>query len=131
MLFDELFGTMKFKNEMEKIKFETLFSEYMQLLPDSLHKNQFELAKEIPGSEYEDWVVILTHPAFDSWKSKQIAIIATAATDKALANGDLEDKGALNLLKARQDILNNEKKNEKPTVIVIPESLFFKGKEDS
>lgn len=127
MLFDELFGTMKFKNDAEKIKFQCLFDEYMQLLPDSLHKNQFELEKEIPGSTYEDWVVILTHPAFDTWKSKQIAIIATAATDRALANGDLEDKGALNLLKARQEVLNSEKKAEKPTIIVIPESLFFKG----
>ena len=130
MLFNELFGTMKFKSDIEKKKFETLFQEYMHLLPDSLYKNQFELAKEIEGSEYEDWVRILTHPSFDSWKSHQIAIIATASTDKALAGGNIDDKNAVTLLKVRQDVLNSEKKAEKPTIIVIPESLFFKGEED-
>ena len=63
-------------------------------------------------------------------KAKQIAIIATTSTDKALAGGDMDDKNAVNLLKVRQDVLNSEKKAEKPTIIVIPESLFFKGKED-
>lgn len=130
MLFNDLFGTMKFKSDIEKKKFEALFQEYMQQLPDSLYKNQFELSKDIPGSEYEDWVRILTHPSFDSWKSHQIAIIATASTDKALAGGNIDDKNAVTLLKVRQDVLNSEKKAEKPTIIVIPESLFFKGEED-
>lgn len=127
MLFDELFGTMHFKDTVERNRYEALFQEYMKLLPDSLYKNQFELAKEIVGSEYEDWVRILTHPSFDSWKSHQIAIIATASTDKALAGGNIDDKNAVTLLKVRQDVLNSEKKAEKPTIIVIPESLFFKG----
>jgi hypothetical protein len=130
LLFNDLFGTMKFKSDIEKKKFEALFQEYMQQLPDSLYKNQFELSKDIPGSEYEDWVRILTHPSFDSWKSHQIAIIATASTDKALAGGNIDDKNAVTLLKVRQDVLNSEKKAEKPTIIVIPESLFFKGEED-
>ena len=130
LLFNDLFGTMKFKSDVEKKKFEALFQEYMQQLPDSLYKNQFELSKDIPGSEYEDWVRILTHPSFDSWKSHQIAIIATASTDKALAGGNIDDKNAVTLLKVRQDVLNSEKKAEKPTIIVIPESLFFKGEED-
>ena len=129
-MFDKIFGTMKFKDAADKKRIEILFNAYMENLPDNFYKNQFDLAKEIPGSTYEDWVRILTHPAFDTWKAKQIAIIATTSTDKALAGGDMDDKNAVNLLKVRQDVLNSEKKAEKPTIIVIPESLFFKGKED-
>ena len=128
-MFNKLFGTMKFKDAIEKANLKTLFEAYMENLPESFYKNQFELAKDLGGS-YEDWVKVLTHPAFDSWKSHQIALIATTSTDKALAGGDLDDKSAVNLLKVRQDVLNQEKKAEKPTIIVIPESLFFKGKED-
>ena len=101
----------------------------MQNIPDNFYKNQFELSKEYVGSSYEDWVKILKHPAFDSWKAEQIAIIASTQTDKALAGGDLSDKEAINLLKVRQDVLKDEKKTEKPTIIVIPESLFFKDEE--
>ena len=125
-LFETLFSTMKFKNDFEKKKISLLFNEYMQNIPDNFYKNQFELSKEYVGSSYEDWVKILKHPAFDSWKAEQIAIIASTQTDKALAGGDLSDKEAINLLKVRQDVLKDEKKTEKPTIIVIPESLFFK-----
>ena len=128
-LFETLFSTMKFKNDFEKKKISLLFNEYMQNIPDNFYKNQFELSKEYVGSSYEDWVKILKHPAFDSWKAEQIAIIASTQTDKALAGGDLSDKEAINLLKVRQDVLKDEKKTEKPTIIVIPESLFFKDEE--
>lgn len=129
-MFDKLFSTMKFDNSSDRKRMKILFEEYMKGIPENFYKNQFELAKEYDGSTYEDWVRILKHPAFDTWKSEQIAIIATTSTDKALAGGsDVDDKGALNLLKMRQDVLNSEKKVEKPTIIVIPESLFFK-KED-
>ena len=129
-MFDKLFGTMNFTNSSDRKRIKLLFEEYMKNLPDNFYKNQFELAKEIDGTTYEDWVRILKHPAFDSWKSEQIAIIATTSTDKALAGGsDVDEKSALNLLKMRQEVLNTEKKVEKPTIIVIPESLYFKKEE--
>ena len=59
---------------------------------------------------------------------EQIAIIAETTTDKALAGMD-KDASSLNLLKMRQDVLSSEKKTEKPTIIVIPEALFFKEEE--
>ena len=125
--FETLFGTMKFNNTTERKKLQILFENYMDDLPANFYLNQFDLAKKYAGSSYEEWVRILTYPAFDSWKSSQIAIIATTQTDKALAGGeDLGDKNALSLLKARQEVLKDEKKVEKPTIIVIPESLFFK-----
>lgn len=130
-MFDKLFSTMKFTNSSDRKRVKILFDEYMSNLPDNFYKNQFDLAKEYEGSTYEDWVRILKHPAFNSWKSEQIAIIATTSTDKALAGGsDVDDKGALALLKMRQDVLNSEKHVEKPTIIVIPEALFFKKEGD-
>lgn len=124
--FESLFGTAKFASSTERKKLQILFENYMSDLPANFYLNQFDLCKKYPGSSYEEWVKILTHPAFDSWKSSQIAIIATTQTDKALAGGeDLADKNALSLLKARQDVLKDEKKVEKPTIIVLPESLFF------
>ena len=78
-----------------------------------------------PDTSYEDWVRILKHGTFVTWKQEQIAIIAETSTDKALAGMD-RDASTLNLLKMRQDVLNAEKKVEKPTIIVIPEALFFK-----
>lgn len=125
-LFEDLFGTMAFANDTERKKIKILFENYMDNIPDNFYKNQFELAKEYPGSTYNEWVKILKHPAFDTWKSEQIAIIATTQTDKALAGGDVLDKEALNLLKVRQDVLKEEKKVEKPTIIVIPNDLFFR-----
>ena len=125
--FESLFGTMKFVNSSERKKISILFEEYLKDLPDNFYLNQFDLAKKYEGSSYEEWVKILTYPAFDSWKAQQIALIAATSTDKALAGGDdLGDKNALNLLKARQEVLRDEKKVEKPTIIVLPESLFFK-----
>ena len=125
-LFEDLFSTMSFANDTERKKIKILFENYMDNIPDNFYKNQFELAKEYPGSTYNEWVKILKHPAFDTWKSEQIAIIATTQTDKALAGGDVLDKEALNLLKVRQDVLKEEKKVEKPTIIVIPNDLFFR-----
>lgn len=125
-LFEDLFSTMAFANDTERKKMKILFENYMDNIPDNFYKNQFELAKEYPGSTYNEWVKILKHPAFDTWKSEQIAIIATTQTDKALAGGDVLDKEALNLLKVRQDVLKEEKKVEKPTIIVIPNDLFFR-----
>lgn len=130
-MFDKIFGTMKFTNATDRKRIKILFEEYMKNIPENFYKNQFDLAAEYEGSTYEDWVRILKHPAFDSWKSEQIAIIATTSTDKALAGGtDIDDKGALSLLKMRQEVLTSEKKVEKPTIIVIPESLFFKKEGD-
>ena len=129
-MFNKLFNSMHFKDNMDRLKIQTLFDEYMNNLPDNFYKNQFELAKEY-GAGYEDWVRILSHPAFDTWKAEQIALIAKTTTDKALAGGsDLADKNALPLLKTRMDVLKDERKSEKPTIIVIPESLFFKGDDE-
>ena len=125
--FENLFGTMKFANSSERKKLNILFDEYIKDLPTNFYLNQFDLAKKYEGSTYEDWVKILVYPAFDSWKAQQIALIAATSTDKALAGGeDLGDKNALNLLKARQEVLKDEKKVEKPTIIVLPDSLYFK-----
>ena len=125
--FNELFSTMSFTSDIERKKLQILFESYMENIPDNFYKNQFELAKDYPGSTYEEWVKILKHPAFNTWKAEQIAIIATTQTDKALAGGeDVVDKEALNLLKIRQEVLKDEKKVDKPTIIVIPESLYFR-----
>jgi hypothetical protein len=99
---------------------------YMSDIPDNFYENQFSLAKKYSGTSYEDWVRILKHPAFNSWKAEQIAIIATTSTDRALAGQGEDGRDTLNLLKMRQDVLNQEKKTEKPTIIVIPEDLFFR-----
>lgn len=124
--FKTLFKTMKFKNKVEEKTIETLFEFYMEDIPDNFYLNQFDLAKKYSGSSYEDWVKVLTFPAFNSWKSEQIALIATTQTDKALAGGeDMSNKDALSLLQARQKILEPKDKNTKPTVIVLPKELFF------
>lgn len=128
-MFNKLFATMAFKNSGERKRFQDLFDLYMSDIPDNFYVDQFSLAKKYEGTSYEDWVRILKHPAFNTWKSEQIAIIATTATDKALAGGDDTSAGALNLLKMRQDVLNAEKKIEKPTIIVLPHSLFFEEDE--
>ena len=127
-MFDKMFATMDFRNSKERKHFEDLFNLYMSDLPQNFYENQFTLASKYPGTQYEDWVRILKHGTFVTWKQEQIAIIAETSTDKALAGMD-KDASTLNLLKMRQDVLNSEKKVEKPTIIVIPEALFFK--EDS
>ena len=124
-MFNTLFATMVFKNSAERKRFQDLFELYMEDIPDNFYVDQFSLAKKYSGTRYEDWVRILKHPAFNTWKAEQIAIIATTATDRALAGGDDNSRDALNLLKMRQDVLNSEKKIEKPTIIVLPHSLFF------
>lgn len=124
-MFDKMFATMDFQNSKERKKFEELFDMYMSDLPQNFYENQFTLAVKYPGTSYEDWVRILKHGTFITWKQEQIAIIAETSTDKALAGMD-KDASTLNLLRMRQDVLNSEKKVEKPTIIVLPESLFFK-----
>ena len=124
--FDTLFNTMKFTDAKERRRMEIMFAAYVGDLPANFYRNQFDLANQVSGTSYTDWVKFLKHPAFDSWKSEQIAIIASTETDKALAGGGIRDKEAVNLLKVRQDILKEENAVEKPTVIVVPESLFFK-----
>lgn len=125
-MFDRMFATMDFKSSKERRRFEDLFNQYMSDLPDNFYENQFSLAKKYEGTNYEDWVRILKHPAFDTWKQEQITIIATTTTDRALAGVD-KDKDTMSLLKMRQDVLSSEKKTEKPTIIVLPEDLFFRG----
>ncbi len=125
-MFEKLFNTFKFESPLDKAQIETLFNAYMSELPDNFYRNQFDLEKKYGGS-YQDWCRILNHNAFDSWKAEQIAIIARTVTDKALAGGeDMSDKNALPLLKARQNVLKSEKKVEKPTIIVLPNELYFK-----
>ena len=124
-MFDKIFATMDFKNSRERKRFEDLFRMYMEDLPDNFYENQFSLAKKYPETTYDEWVRILRHAAFDTWKQEQIAIIASTATDKALAGEDA-GRDTFQLLKVRQDVLDREKKAEKPTIIVLPEELFFR-----
>ena len=76
-MFNKLFATMSFANPAERARFEDMFNIYMSDIPDNFYVDQFSLAKKYPGTFYEDWVRILKHPAFNTWKSEQIAIIAT------------------------------------------------------
>ena len=124
-MFDTMFATMKFSSSKERKRIEDLFNSYMSDLPDNFYENQFSLAKKYTDTTYDEWVRILRHAAFDTWKQEQIAIIASTATDKALAGED-PGKDTFQLLKVRQDVLDREKKAEKPTIIVLPEELFFR-----
>lgn len=128
-MFDRMFGTMRFQNSKDRRNIEEMFGLYMEDIPSNFYENQFTLAKKYEGTDYADWVRILKHPAFDSWKQEQIALIATTETDKALA-GKGTDKEAVNLLKVRSEVLNSEKKIEKPTIIVIPTELYFREADD-
>ena len=125
-MFNQLFATYAFINAKDRRLLESLFEMYMSDIPNNFYENQFSLATKYSGTSYIDWVRILKHPAFNSWKAEQIAIIATTSTDKALAGQGDDGRETLNLLKMRQDVLNQEKKAEKPTIIVIPEDLFFR-----
>lgn len=125
-MFRKLFSTYKFRNVADRERMNELFDVYMANIPQNFYRNHFELQDEYVDTTYDEWLNIIKHPAFDSWKAEQIAIIAMASTDKALAGGDGSNKDTLALLKMRQDVLNSEKKAEKPTIIVIPESLFYK-----
>ena len=125
-MLNQLIATYAFANAKDRRLLESLFEMYMSDIPNNFYENQFSLAAKYSGTSYIDWVRILKHPAFNSWKAEQIAIIATTSTDKALAGQGDDGREALNLLKMRQDVLNQEKKAEKPTIIVIPEDLFFR-----
>lgn len=125
MSFEELFATMKFVDATEKAKFKDMFSSYVSELPENFYLNQFDLANKYSGTTYEDWVRFLQHQAFANWKAKQVNLVASTETDKALAGG-LRDKESVNLLKARTEIINSDTE-VKPTIIVMPESLFYKG----
>jgi len=124
--FSDLFGTMAFSDSRERALFEDMYVKYMSDIPTNFYRNQFELAVAYPGTSYEDWVRFLKHPAFASWKSEQVSVIANVQTDMALGGGDMRDKDALNLLKARQGILKEENAGQQATIVVLPESLFFK-----
>jgi len=124
--FEDLFSSKKFKDREEQELFEQMFKNYVSDLPANFYENQFKLAEKYPTADYEAWASFLQHPAFDTWKSKQINIIANTETDKALAGGGLKDKESLNLLKARQDVIENSNSNSKPVIIVMPTDLFFK-----
>ena len=125
MTFSELFSSMKFIDDAERTKFDNMFSCYVSELPENFYLNQFELASKYGGTNYEDWTKFLQHQAFANWKTKQVNLVASTETDKALAGG-LRDKESVNLLKARTEIINTDT-DAKPTIIVIPESLYFKG----
>lgn len=124
--FEDLFNSKKFKNDVEKDTFKEMFNNYISDLPANFYENQFTLASKYPGTDYELWSTFLQHSAFDTWKSKQISIIASTETDKALAGGGLKDKESLNLLKARQDVIESSNTSTKPVIIVMPTDLFFK-----
>lgn len=126
MKFDDLFKTYPFQSDKERDVFADMFASYFSDLPANFYQNQFDLANKYPGTSYELWAEFLQHHPFDSWKSKQISIIASATTDKALSGEGMKDKDSLNLLRARTDILENENKEHKATIIVMPESLYFK-----
>lgn len=128
MTFNELFGTMEFKNSAEQAYFEKLFGFYFSNLPANFYKNQFNLAEDYSGTSFEQWSIFLQHQPFSSWKSKQLSLIAGVTTDQALAGEGLKTKESLNLLKARTDVLAEENVDVKPTIIVMPESLFFTNK---
>lgn len=128
MTFTELFSSMKFSSGAEKLVFEDMFMNYTSDLPVNFYLNQFDLAKKYPSTSYEDWTRFLQHPALSNWKTKQVNLIASTETDKALAGG-LRDKESVNLLKARTEIISTDTES-KPTIIVVPESLFFKGADD-
>ena len=127
MKFEELFNSMKFEDSSEQLRFESMFNNYTSDLPTNFYLNQFDLSNKYPGTNFEDWTRFLQHQPFDSWKTKQVNLIASTETNKALAGG-LKDKDSVNLLKARSEIIESDTEI-KPTIIVIPESLFFK-KED-
>lgn len=128
MEFNDLFGSMKFENSAERADFENLFTCYFSDLPTNFYINQFDLESKYLGTSFENWSKFLQYSPFNSWKSKQISIIAGISTDQALAGEGLKDKESLNLLKARTGVLADESVETKPTIIVIPEDLFFKGK---
>ena len=127
MKFEDLFSTMKFDDLLERTAFVGMFDNYNSDLPTNFYLNQFELASKYPGTTFENWTKFLQHQPFDSWKSKQVNLIASTETNKALA-GNLRDKDSVTLLKARTEIIESDTE-VKPTIIVMPESLFFK-KED-
>lgn len=129
-MFERLFSTYVWSEPDEKTIVKSMFDQYQSDLPANFYLDQFGLAKKYPGTDYAVWVKMLKHPAFNSWKQEQIAIIATTVTDKALA-GETGDSVALNLLKTRQQVLEAGKSTERPTIIVLPESLYFREDSDA
>lgn len=127
MKFEDLFSTMKFVDSTERLIFNGMFVSYTSDLPANFYLNQFELSSKYTGTSFEDWTKFLQHQPFDSWKTKQVNLIASTETNKALS-GNLRDKDSVTLLKARNEIIDSDTE-VKPTIIVMPESLFFK-KED-
>lgn len=129
-MFEKLFSTFVWETPEEKTTVRDMFDRYQSDLPANFYLDQFGLAKKYAGTDYALWVRMLKHPAFNSWKQEQITIIATTVTDRALA-GETGDSVALNLLKTRQQVLEAGKSAERPTVIVLPESLYFREDSDA
>lgn len=125
-MFEELFQTMEFTDTSERLKIKILFEEYMKGIPDNFYLNQFELQEKYTGTTYADWYKILTHTPFKTFRDKQVSIIVETSTNKALGGQMDLDKDALNLLKMKKDIVQTESSSQKPIIIVIPESLYFK-----
>jgi hypothetical protein len=125
-MFEELFQTMEFLDTSQKLKLKILFEEYMKGIPDNFYLNQFELQNKYIGSQYQDWYKLLTHTPFKTFRDKQVSIIVETNTNKALGGQMDLDKDALNLLKMKKDIVQAETGSQKPVIIVIPESLYFK-----
>lgn len=125
-MFEELFQTMEFKDTSERLKIKILFDEYMKGIPDNFYLNQFELQEKYTGTVYSDWYNILTHTPFKTFRDKQVSIIVETSTNKALGGQMDLDKDALNLLKMKKDIVQSESSSQKPIILVIPESLYFK-----
>jgi hypothetical protein len=125
-MFEELFQTMEFTDTSERLKIKILFEEYMKGIPDNFYLNQFELQEKYTGTTYADWYKILTHTPFKTFRDKQVSIIVETSTNKALGGQMDLDKDALNLLKMKKDIVQSESSSQKPIIIVIPESLYFK-----
>ncbi len=125
MTFNALFGTMKFLSTADKLSYEQMFVNYMNDLPANFYLNQFDLAKKYEGTDYEDWNKFLSHPAFSKWKSQQINTIAAVKVDEALSGNIGSDRTTVNVLQTRQQVLEEQKNETKPTMVVMPMDLFL------
>lgn len=130
-MFDTLFSTFEFKDNIEKTKMKAMLQLYLDNLPDNFYKTQFELAKDYPQTNYQDWVKFLQHPPLKQWVSQQLNVIVEANTNKALGKDDVRDKDAINILRMRKEVIETDNATQKPTIIVIPESLYMKKENDT
>lgn len=125
-MFNQLFSTFEFKDNIDKTKLEAMLKLYLSDLPENFYKTQFDLANDYPQTNYQDWVRFLQHPPLKNWVSQQLNVIVEANTNKALGKDDVKDKDAINILRMRKEVIETDNASQKPTIIVIPESLFMK-----